>query len=239
MHREEYARKRSWEISHHIKMWDIAYCAFNNKDFNAFEKLFEILRKEWQIFRPKKEIPGAIEVFRMLNGIDEKIANTKLSNLKISQLPGLMETLKTTAEIKRTKDSISIMAVSKFLHFRNPSLFIIKDKAVIENFVLEHAWIRDGINEINKELVVMCEKGNGIDAKIKNQFEQYIAFLLWGAKLINDNPVIVEEFINVIRREYRNESDLKIKLEDIESYDAAAVEWFLLGVTHLPPVSVL
>jgi hypothetical protein len=63
----------------------------------------------------------------------------------------------------------------------------------------------------------------------------YVAILIGFGKLLRDNPHVARQFAAFLRRRTNAEARLP---GDIESYEAAAVEWFLLGLVELPPQGV-
>ncbi len=62
----------------------------------------------------------------------------------------------------------------------------------------------------------------------------YVAILLWCGQLVQQNSIIVSEFGRYLRR-HAGGRDLPA---DVGSYQAVAVEWFLLGIVEIPPPGI-
>src|SRR6266702_708658 len=80
-HFEVYARKKAWSIPYHIRQWDTARIAFQNRSFSDFEVLYEELRRRWQIFRGVKGRPSARNVYQTLLALDTHYDDQRLSAL--------------------------------------------------------------------------------------------------------------------------------------------------------------
>ena len=63
---------------------------------------------------------------------------------------------------------------------------------------------------------------------------RYLAILLWSSDVIRDNPAIIEHFVTYVRN-HGGDAGCDLPLE---TYEAAAMEWLLLGLTELPPGGV-
>lgn len=216
-------------------MWATAEKAIGNNSYADFKELYEDLRKYWQVFRSSKSYtpPGSRKVFNLLDKLNARFLTMKLSGLKESDMESLWEVLAKACEIKRNTYCPSMMAVSKFLHFWNPRLFVIVDRARMWEYAFKHQWIWEDIegtyNELEKALpdkVLQAQEFNGCD------FRYYPAILLWCSRIIRDNPNICSIFYKYLCDKYHNPPKY------LKHYEAAAVEWLLCGLVELPPKGV-
>lgn len=150
-------------------------------------------------------------------------------------LAGCWEVLQSISGIKTTASgACSVVAVSKFLHFWNPRLYIIVDDAFMWRQVFSRAWLKGRVDlERNRVGRLLAEsslpyKGGSCDLL------SYLAILSWSARLVQDNPDVTHEFSKYVRM---NCGDTPIDFP-IDTYDAVAVEWLLLGLAELPPAGV-
>ena len=132
MHARVYARERGWEIDDHIKCWRWAHRAFERASRADFADLYDHLRRYWLVFRGSKHTPWTPDqTFNHLAGLDQRYHTLRLSQLASGgDLEGCWTVIRSMSGIKPTK-SPSVVAISKFLHFWNPRLFVIVDDAVM------------------------------------------------------------------------------------------------------------
>jgi hypothetical protein len=143
-----FAGGSAWSIPMKMDLYVSSRAAFNpeNTDvvaFTAFEAIYGNLVSYWQVFRPH----GADECWparQIFDTIKQHFAGfgwggpVSLTNLlSDGKHQSLMFSLMEMEKIKPNND-YPIMAVSKFLHFYNPSLFPIYDTEVIWNRVFKH-----------------------------------------------------------------------------------------------------
>ena len=126
------------------------------------------------------------------------------------------------------KNAQSLVAISIFLHFFNPKLFIIVDRQEMWEFVFSHEWIWSRVEDIYKSLSneIKINKNQG------SNFKYYLAILIWASEIINSNQKIVEYFSSYVREKAKNKNHFP---PDLDQYEAAAIEWFLLGVVQIRP----
>jgi hypothetical protein len=236
-HYRRYANRdrRSWEIPYHVGCWKNADDAFSRKSFPAFQTLYGELKGRWQVFRGAQgQHWSAQEAHERLLALDAGHASKRLSECRLDDAKGLREVLTTMAAIKRaTRFGPSIVAVSKFLHFRNPRLFVIVDGAMIWQKVLAHWWLWDEFVAVRKEVEAVLPGERTCPADETCDLISYLSVVLWTADLVRQNPSIPTEFAAYIRR---HADDRGLPLVE---YEAAAVEWFLLGLVELPPEGVM
>jgi hypothetical protein len=137
----KFAFEQNWPIREKMDLYEASRIAFDPTAddriaFGAFERIYNTLAGGWQVFRPhspnvcwpprqifetiRREFSdfrwdGTVNLTNFINGVEREAL---LSNL--ASMAGL-----------KPNQGYPIMAVSKFLHFYNPSLFPIYDDAVI------------------------------------------------------------------------------------------------------------
>lgn len=232
-----YAANDVWGVPHHVDMWNWARQAFVHHDSDAFEKVYEELRKRWQVFRGKRARPSPDELQTLLAELDSRFAKQSLSSLRREDALPLWKVIKAMAGIKPLNDGPSMMAISKFLHFWNPRLFVIVDMAMMWNWVFEHGWIWDPIKAIQAALQTSLPPEIRNDADYQSNLGWYLTILLWCGELTKANPCIATGFDDYIRNKAGSASP-RIP-PDLNTYEAAAVEWFLLGAVELPPSGII
>ncbi len=226
-----------WPISEIIRYWGYGESAFAQPpDPAAFEKLYDGL-KGWQVFRPMKSPPTSKGVYNVLASAVSRFPGVK--KLKLSELtPGNLWqvgiVLDAARHLKMNDDGPSLMAVSKFLHFMNPRLFVIVDRLFVGDFVLQHDWVRQEVkaamphapkNGSEREVLGSCLMSGGL---------RYLDILLWAGGVMRDNPCIVEAFGGYAKRR----AGEAVLPEDYRQYEGAAFEWLILGLVHLSPNGV-
>jgi hypothetical protein len=236
-HREVYGHARLWEIGYHVQCWDWAHHAFEENSREGFEMLYTELRNRWQVFRsPDFRAPRAEKLRRLLNSLDNDLKAMRLRHLsepEDNDFAALWRTLCACAEIKLNKDGPSVMAVSKFLHFWNPRLFVIVDDAVVWNYVFNHQWLWSEIERTKTELAVPADNASYFAGRLGS----YLAILAWGGRFLRENPELTSKFATYVVQEAGDKADIARALP-LQSYDGAALEWLLLGLVEVPPEGV-
>jgi len=230
-HFVQYATEKDWSVPHHVQMW-----AWAEKGGETFKNVYEAMRKRWQVFRGIKARPSADELWEQLDGLGEAFSRKRLSELTDDDAVPLWEVIKAMADIKRLKDGPSVMAISKFLHFWNPRLFVIVDVKMMWTWVLKHRWIWSPIEALHNDLRARLPSDIQNDADHHGKLGKYLSILLWCGRLAKENPCIVATFCDYVRN--RAEDACNAIPLDLNTYEAAAIEWFLLGAVELPPEGV-
>jgi hypothetical protein len=216
---EKYGGERAWDVEGHLRLFDLAKKAWAREDVGPeFRELYSTLKNSWQIFRPMKRPPSTAKVWRLLNQVQRGGQELSLSKLEDSNRPEVERAVAIAGRLKRTANGRSLMAASKFLHFWNPRLFIIVDREVMSKYVLQHTWIKNAIG-------ACCGR------PFEPDFEHYLDLLMWGAAVLRESPFVLDAFRRYVA-EHVSDPSLRAVAADCE---AAAVEWFLLGVVELPP----
>jgi hypothetical protein len=155
-----------------------------------------------------------------------------LSSLEDHDVAPCWRILESMRGIKQTQGG-SIVAISKFLHFWNPRLFVIVDDAVMWKWVLRHHWVREGWKATRKRVETLMDIRVPIGESC--DLVSYLAVLRWCAELMRINPEIMTCFTQHVRA-YAECAAMSVTLE---SYEAVAIEWLLLGLVELPPAGVV
>jgi len=236
-HRELYATRKNnaWDIKHHIGLWMAGLQAFRAGSREHFEEIYKQLRNRWQVFRGGgKTKLSAGEIFQLMGKCDKRYQDLRLSQLTVEDLPGLWCLLLSMGGIKVNSDGPAIVAISKFLHFWNPALFVIVDHAVMWNWVFRHQWLRYPMLEVRRELegklpeIAKTRVGPNCD------LGSYLAILVWAGRLLAANSIVMDEFRTYLDREAEG-----LRLPNSLQLEAVAVEWFLLGLVELPAAGVV
>jgi hypothetical protein len=240
-HHDLYAKTR-WTIESHVGWWELALRAFGNGTTGGsaddFRRLFDDLRRFWQVFRsPKAQPPKPEAVWAILSSLDPTVRALRLRDLDAAGLPGLRRlwsVLEKGAQIKKNQDGPSVMAATKFLHFWNPSLFVIVDRGEMAEWVLAHDWIKRPIMRVAEELPDdLRRRAKYADVPLGCELRDVPAILLWGSRVVARNAGVVETFARYVQRSVPRASVLPLT-----TYDAAALEWLLLGLVQVPPGGV-
>lgn len=204
-----------------LQMYENSIDAFDRIKPESFERVYKALHK-WRLFRNGKEKISVDTVFETMKGLNNELRNRCLSGLTSNDWPIIRNTVLKMKGVKPLKDGISIMAISKFLHFWNPKLFVICDGKEIEQFVFGHKWLMKQRDSM--------DIGQHTDkTKVDRQVSSYLKLLALASDFIKSNPSICGEFARSI-------SSKSSKVPgDIETYEARAIEWFLIGLAESPP----
>ena len=233
----QYEQKRLWGTDYHLKCWDLGRRSFEDGSFEAFKTLYWELRNNWQVFRSKNFNPPTAEsVYGLLSQIDNGLRSLRirdLADLDSSRLQQVWEAMAMIGSIKENKDGPSVMATSKFLHFFNPRLFVIVDREAMWNWVFRHGWLRNEVERVNEVLPSRLSAQTRQHKYFQTDLRWLLAIMAWSGQVLQSNPSINAAFDAHIRRYAK-----VTVLEDVKTYDAAAIEWLLLGLVELPPVGV-
>jgi hypothetical protein len=141
----KHSAQLGWPLTHKLDLYNRAKVAFGaGKESQAerreaFEEIYENLRRFWQVFRPGGSHWTSAQIFEALVATMapySRVAGATLLRLEPTGHDALITALERLRPLK-TMISYPGMAVSKFLHFFNPSLFPIYDNRVIENGALK------------------------------------------------------------------------------------------------------
>jgi len=233
-HRDVYARLRAWEIPDHVRCWSRAWSAFERGSRTDFEWIYDELRRRWQVFRgPVDQHWSVDETLDRIRGLDRRFGALRLSAFSDEDLDGCWRVINAMSGIKRTK-APSVVAISKFLHFWNPRLFVIVDDAIMWRYVLARLWLRGQIEAERARVIALLEDASCPPTESACDLLSYLAVLVWASRVVRLNSEITPLFTEYVRASGGNEPvDFPI-----ETYDAAAMEWLLLGLAEVPPAGV-
>jgi hypothetical protein len=230
-----YSRGRDWGVHQYKPLWEHGRRAFvAGGDPVEFTKLYEDLRRGWLVFRPSPPTPE-VKVHTILSDAAKRhpeVLKVRLSTFERDHLPAMRAVLQNAAEIKRNSGGPSLVAVSKFLHFWNPGLFVIVDNQVMDSFVFQQAWLYDEISAVNKEIAPELDNAPEQLLGPSTGF-YYEAILLWASRFIRKNRNIPALFA-----EFAQERDQEDPDGGFAQFEAAAVEILLLGLANMPPAGV-
>lgn len=229
-HGAVYHGRKGWDIPYHIECWDSATAAFQNDSSQEFGRLYTQLKNRWGALRPNPAAAwSADETFDHLRALDQRWRSRSLRELDDGDVARCYEIVESMSEIKRMKYGPSVVAISKFLHIWNLRLFVIVDDAVMWRWVFAHRWIWSQVKETRDRIQAVV----GVETPIGKACDllSYVAVLRWSADLIRANPEITARF----SRHVRAHAPTNLPLE---TYEAVAVEWLLLGLVELPPGGV-
>ena len=219
---------KAWDIKEHVKYWGLAHQAFEQDSLDKFKDLYAHLRREWQVFRGVFGEPwDARQTFDTLGAFPQTWREKCLSQLSHTDVHECGKLLDTFSGIKPLKHGKSVVAISKFLHFWNPKLFVIVDRAAMWQWVFGHKWLGDSVTafargRLGLELVSRPDQCG---------LQWYVCILFWSGQMLRANPEILQCFADYVRDKSK---DIGRDLP-LESYEAAAMEWLLLGLAELPP----
>ena len=210
-----------WNADLYLPVWKLASSAFDERQPSktAFDGLYSELKGKWQVFRNLGigTALNADEAWKMLSEMPQRARRLCLSELGAEHEDVVREAVDKARSIKTGRQGASLVAMTKFLHFWNPRLFVIIDREVMANNVLRRLWLKQTL-----------------PADFAADADHYVELLQWAAAIVRGNPAILPAF----SRHIRSFVDLRSLPEGWETYEATAVEWFLEGVVELQPDGV-
>jgi hypothetical protein len=221
------ARRSEWVegLGLQLRMYRAATRAFEGEGSpQDFRVIYDGLKK-WLVFR-HGEVQPAETILSRLMAISNNLRTRPLSQLGQADWRAIWEALLQMKHVKRVKAGASVMAVSKFLHFWNPRLFVICDQTEVEQFVFGHRWLAAQLD--SREAVLDAA---GANADKEPRLSKYLRLLALASEFVKTNPHIVSEFARTVRA-FGVEGEVPA---DIETYEATAVEWCILGLAEMPP----
>lgn len=201
---------------------DRAFGAHGN--LNDFQTVYKELKGTWQVFRGGQEHWTLEQTYAMIQSLPSELRCHSLSQLGANDWTRVWDAIQSVRDIKRLKDSPSLVAISKFLHFWNPRLFVIFDSEVVEYWIFKHKWLEQ---ELDTEAVraVLGVLGLENDSRLV----KYLRVLVFARDFVGHNACILEAFRNRFSSRFN---------DTFCSYEGLAVEWLLLGLVESPPAGV-
>lgn len=208
-----------------LRMYRAAARAFGEAGgLDDFLVVYTGLRK-WKLFRAGR-VEDAAAVFAWLNSLDRNLGQRRLSELGSNDWRIVWDAICRMRNVKPNKTGPSLMAISKFLHFWNPRLFVICDQEEVEGFVLGHRWLARELDSMGSVLGAA-----GANADKEPRLSRYLQLLALASELVKANPHILPEFAWTV---HSLVGGAEVPA-DIETYEATAAEWCLVGLGEMPP----
>lgn len=208
-----------------------------NTSISAPDSLFDCCHEDWQrtwrLFRGRYSSLKleSDKFFDQLAQFDSHFGNKRLHELVEEDIPKMLALLFCLSDLGRTGKAPSITSVSRFLHFWNPRVFVKMDRTALQDWALMHYWVKEPVERISQKVLTRISIEDRQAHDFQNWFSLYIAMLLWCAELSRENREIERGFCRFIREETHD----RTLSDEVVHYDALAIEWFLLGASHLPP----
>lgn len=234
-HATRYGAERMWSTPYHVECWARGYRAFVDGSVPDFKWLYRELNSRWQVFRSRNwSPPSAMRALKLMKGLPSKLQRCRLTEIAApspADCAELWTAVLRAAALKTNQDGPSLVALSKFLHFWNPRLFVIADREVIWNWVFGHNWLWAQVESVKAELEPMKPPlVHGINT---GGLSNYVALLVWAGRVLRSNPTVVQHFADYVSRQCEVPEQLRLG-----EFEAAAIEWLLLGLVELPPKGV-
>lgn len=183
--------KRAWDVPYHISMWQRARTAFDLGSPSDFKYVYEELRRRWQVFRGRHGHWSTEQTFTTLRSCSPEMRSRRLADLRTSDIPTLWHVLQAMRDVKQTSHGPSTVAVSKFLHFWNPRLFVIVDDGMIWKWALAHHWVWEPIRRTRQATDMLLF---GQPQKRRDEtcdLGTYLAVLIWAGSFVRAHPQLV------------------------------------------------
>lgn len=221
-----------WPEEHHLQLADKGVECIANNQLGGFDEIYDDLKGRWQVFRGAKEYWSSKKVkkaFRQVlaDGVQQRFAEIGLRELKDKDIPALWSVLEKFRGIKTLKKDDSVVAVSKFLHFFNPRLFVIVDHGIMWKYVLDHWWLWETCEpfvEKAQGFVPETESWGGEKCALLD----YLGILLWSRAILRKCPALMSTYRQHLFGTLNYPSKVAGK------YESLAVEWLLLGLVEMP-----
>ena len=231
VHRYVRGTRKAWPVPDKIGLYLHARDAFSGEGGQAsFQHVYRALKGPWQAFRNSASCWSVERTFSELRQLPGDVRGHRLSDLGEAHWRGVWNCIQRVRDVKTVTSGVtSLVAISKVLHFWNPRIFVICDRQVVEEWALGHKWLSD---QLPPEHAVTGVLGPGAANDRRLLF--YMRVLLFARDLVRANPAIPRTFADIVN-ENRGHAQPP---EDVNTYEATAVEWFLLGLVELPPSGV-
>lgn len=216
-----------------LRMYRAAARAFGEPGrLDDFLVVYNGLRK-WKLFRAGR-VEDAKIVYGWLSSLAAELRQYRLSTLTPEGWRSVWQAIGRMRNVKPNKTGPSLMAISKFLHFWNPRLFVICDQGEVAGFVFGHRWLASQLDGVDWVL-----DAAGVDEDKEPALSQYLRVLAMGSEFVKANPHILPEFA---RQVHKMVAEAKISGDvvpaDIGTFEATAVEWCLVGLAEMPPAGL-
>jgi hypothetical protein len=193
-----------------------------NRSLESFGWIHDELKAHWQVFRGRPSGTWSRKrIAEEIVALPDALRTRRLSTVTEPEWASVWECVARLRDLKPNESGPSVMAISKFLHFWNPRLFVIVDRRFMENDALRIPWVAEGIRETRLPPSVPVGPGRGDD-----RLADYIRILKWASDFLTRNPDVVRAFTDVVAEIARGAP----VPDDIGSYEATAIELFLVAL---------
>ena len=228
-------RSKAWDMDHHVQLWLDAIGTLSDPELAGFTSVYDHLRSFWQLARGKKDsLAPADAVCSALAKVPNQFRHMRLSSVSEEDTPSLLTVVTAVGALKKLKSGPSIMVASKLLHFLNPRLFVIVDRGMMWDGAFSRWWIWEPIVEVRDRLARNTANASDAFDDVACDPFTYVAVLTACADLVRRNPLIRDGLARFLKRECKE----VVPPDNISEFEAAAAEWFLLGVAELVPAGV-
>jgi len=227
---------RGWWLSEKVRLYALAESAFDSDspDSTAFAEIHRTLRGYWQVFRNGSGWPPRRILRVLMSEACQACSRTRLDLMALgrsSDLAPLWSCLVAMSGIKvLPRGNVSPMAVSKFLHFYNPRLFPIFDRAFVRNGVFPRYRRR-----INASREHWSRRTSLFEAHpfYRRGLGEYLHYVLWAADCVTrvDVAETMSVFVQCYRTMLAHEGRGRGVPADLETYYATAFECALIGAS--------
>jgi hypothetical protein len=208
-----------------LDLYEAADRAFGAQgNLHDFEIVYKELKGKWQVFRGGQGHWTLEQTYSIIQRLPGELRYRSLSQLDANDLAEVWAAIQSVRDIKRLKDGPSLVAISKFLHFWNPRLFVIFDSDVVECWVFRRKWLGQ---ELDTEAVRTVLEQLGLEDD--SRLVKYLRVLVFAREFVEHNACVLKIFRNRYSARFN---------DTICSYEALAVEWLLLGLVEIPPPGV-
>ncbi len=215
-------KARGWSVEEKLNLYHLASRAWDvtgstKARSNAFGELMGRLRGYWQLNRPGG-LMSDDDIYATLRPLEHVRRLGRASD-------SLEDALAPVLALRRVKKSVSRwyspMALSKILHFFNPSIYPIYDTAVVEDRVLHR--FRNDWREFDPTFTA-------ISIPLHTGAIYYFKYMLWCEHLLSINRASVLQ----VFRNWIESQDIPLATAALaHGLDATAFEMIAIGAAHL------
>jgi hypothetical protein len=239
---DAYARRpksRGWWVSEKARLYALAARAFasGDADTEPLDELYRTLRGYWQIFRNGRGWTARRILRTLQASACEPCGRGRLDLRGLGRhrdLPTVSACLVAMSGVKTLPaGNVSAMAVSKVLHFFNPTLFPIYDRAVVRNIAIPR--FRDSIESSCDAWEDQLAAIRSLPA-VRRGLRDYVHYLIWSADVVARVPA--ERSMDVFARRFRamvaEEDRGETVPPHLDRYYACAFEMAMVGALDVP-----
>jgi hypothetical protein len=222
-------KKKDWSISESkLDLYRAAKRAFEpavdgDTERPHFDTIYGDMKRWWGIGR-NGNLATSDTVFALLKaecGPCSRTSGITLMNVHDrSCQESVVECLRKVRELKKLKSGdYPVMAVSKFLHFFNPGLFVIWDNAIVKDIVCR--VFKNDLKSSRQDIEV-----NTDDEDTK----RYLAYLLWAGKAVRQcTHDLMDGFATWFVEVVSDERHAEDFIPELKQYYAPAFEFVAIG----------